>query len=85
MRDLQRSVASYARVGVECGDFRAPSALDPAAYVCERGNYETDLAAVQLRTFDLVGFFPSLFSVRVRSFPSAEAKRLKRVESKIFS
>ncbi|KAL7870124.1 hypothetical protein AOLI_G00141120 [Acnodon oligacanthus] len=63
MRDLQRSVASYAHMGVECGEFRAPSALDPAACACERGNYEADLAAVQLRTFDLENTVLNIYAV----------------------
>lgn len=50
-----------------------------------------DLAAVPLRTFDLgesflpLHIFFSLFSAPLSLSPLAEAKRLKRVESKIFS
>lgn len=56
--------------------------------VCEPSGCRADLAAIPSRTFDLEEFFffsPKFFFQILSPFPLAVAKRLTRVESKIFS
>lgn len=58
--------------------------LEPVC-VCEHPACGTDLANGPLRTFDPVDFFVLLCGFfGASTFPLARAKRLKRVESKIF-